>query len=118
MNWYARPKPAPRGQYPGEQEGQIRVQTWEPIDTARTEAEVMKLLLNAESLDINPDYQPKKGTPTVHSELGELYLSLEGAVDTAAEKARLKKELEKTEAPKSPRSRNSSRIPLLLRKPR
>jgi valyl-tRNA synthetase len=29
--------------------------------------------------------------------LGELYLSLEGAVDTAAEKARLKKELEKTE---------------------
>jgi valyl-tRNA synthetase len=61
------------------------------------EAEVIKLLLNAESLDINPDFEPPKGTPTVHSEMGELYLSLEGAVDTAAEKARLKKELEKTE---------------------
>jgi valyl-tRNA synthetase len=61
------------------------------------EAEVIKLLLNAESLDINPDFNPPKGTPTVHSEMGELYLSLEGAVDTKAEKARLKKELEKTE---------------------
>jgi valyl-tRNA synthetase len=61
------------------------------------EADVIKLLLNAESLDINPDYNPPKGTPTVHSEMGELYLSLEGAVDTAAEKARLKKELEKIE---------------------
>jgi valyl-tRNA synthetase len=61
------------------------------------EAEVIKLLLNAESLDINPDYQSPKGTPTVRSELGELYLVMEGAVDTVAEKARLKKELEKTE---------------------
>ena len=49
------------------------------------------------TLDINPDFVPPKGTPTVHSEMGELYLSLEGAVDTEAEKARLKKELEKTE---------------------
>src|SRR6266850_4941400 len=61
------------------------------------EAEVIKLLLNAEALDVNPDFEPPKGTPTVHSEMGELYLSLEGAVDTEAEKARLKKELEKTE---------------------
>jgi valyl-tRNA synthetase len=61
------------------------------------EAEVIKLLLNAESLDINPDHNPPKGTPTVHSELGDLYLVLEGAVDTVTEKARLKKELEKTE---------------------
>jgi valyl-tRNA synthetase len=61
------------------------------------EAEVIKLLLNAETLENNPDYAPPKGTPTVHSELGDLYLSLEGAVDTAAEKARLKKEIEKVE---------------------
>jgi len=61
------------------------------------EAEVIKLLLNAESLDINPDYESPKGTPTVHSELGDLYLVLEGAIDTDAEKARLKKELEKVE---------------------
>jgi valyl-tRNA synthetase len=62
------------------------------------EAEVIKLLLNAETLDINPDFEPPKGTPAVGSELGDLFLSLEGAVDTAAEKARLQKELEKTES--------------------
>jgi valyl-tRNA synthetase len=62
------------------------------------EAEVIKLLLNAETLDINPDFEPPKGTPAVRSELGDLFLSLEGAVDTAAEKARLQKELEKTES--------------------
>jgi valyl-tRNA synthetase len=61
------------------------------------EAEVIKLLLNAETLEINPDYQPPKGTPTFHSDLGDLYLVLEGVVDTEAEKARLEKELEKTE---------------------
>ena len=44
---------------------------------------------------LDPAYQPKKGTPTVHSELGELYLPLEGLIDTAAEKVRLTKELEK-----------------------
>jgi len=59
------------------------------------DVEVLKLLLNAESLEMNPNYQPKKGTPTVHSEMGELYLPLEGLVDLAAEKARLTKELEK-----------------------
>ena len=60
--------------------------------------EVLKLLLNAETLDVQPDYQPKKGTPVVHSKMGELYLPLEGLVDFAAEKARLKKELEKVDA--------------------
>ncbi len=59
--------------------------------------EVIKLLLHAEGLQIAPDYQPGKATPTVHSELGELYLPLEGVIDVAVEKARLKKELEKTQ---------------------
>jgi valyl-tRNA synthetase len=62
------------------------------------DAEVLKLLLNAEALEINPQYEPKKGTPVIHSELGELYLPMEGLVDVEAEKARLKKELEKFEA--------------------
>ena len=35
---------------------------------------------------------------TVHSELGDLFLPLEGLIDKAAETARLKKELEKIEA--------------------
>lgn len=61
------------------------------------DAEVLKLLLNAEAVEINPGYFPPKGTPSVHSELGDLFLPLEGLVDVAAEKARLTKELEKIE---------------------
>jgi valyl-tRNA synthetase len=60
--------------------------------------EVLRLLLNAEALQLNPDYQPKKATPTVRAKLGDLYLPLEGLVDTAAEIARLTKEKEKHES--------------------
>jgi valyl-tRNA synthetase len=59
------------------------------------DAEVLKVLLNADPFEINPDYQPGKGTPVAHSELGELYLPLEGLIDVAAEITRLKKEVEK-----------------------
>ena len=59
------------------------------------DAEVIKLLLNAESLEVNRDFQPSKGTPTVASPLGELFLPLEGLIDVAAEKVRLAKEVEK-----------------------
>jgi valyl-tRNA synthetase len=62
------------------------------------DVEVLRLLLNAERLELDPDFQPTKGTPTVRSELGDLYLPLEGLIDGAAEKARLQKELEKTES--------------------
>jgi valyl-tRNA synthetase len=61
--------------------------------------EVLKLLLNAEALEIATAYQASKGTPVVHSELGELYLPLGGGVlDIAAEKLRLKKEFDKADA--------------------
>ena len=59
------------------------------------DAEVIKLLLNAETLEVNPDYQPPKGTPSVQSKMGELFLPLEGHIDPAAEKIRLTKEIEK-----------------------
>jgi valyl-tRNA synthetase len=62
------------------------------------DAEVIKLLLNAESLEINANFQPGKGTLTVKTELGELYLPLEGLIDVAAEKVRLTKEKEKIES--------------------
>jgi len=61
------------------------------------DADVLKLLLHAEALELNPAYQPRKGAPAVHSELGELYLPLEDQVDPGAEQARLAKELEKSE---------------------
>jgi valyl-tRNA synthetase len=62
------------------------------------DAEVLRLLLNAETFELNENYQPPKGTPTVQTPLGELCLPLEGVLDVAAEKLRLKKELDKIEA--------------------
>jgi valyl-tRNA synthetase len=59
---------------------------------------VIKLLLNAEAVEIKRDYQPRKGTPTAHLELGELFLPLEGVIDVQAEKLRLAKELAKAQA--------------------
>ncbi|HET6410266.1 MAG TPA: class I tRNA ligase family protein, partial [Chthoniobacteraceae bacterium] len=60
------------------------------------EAAVLKLLLNAESVEFNVDV--KKGTPSVGTQLGDLFLPLDGLIDVAAEKARLNKELEKIDA--------------------
>ena len=61
------------------------------------DVEVLKLLLNAEAVETNPHYEPPKGTPSVHSEMGDLFLPMEGLRDVEAEKARLTKELEKYE---------------------
>jgi valyl-tRNA synthetase len=58
-------------------------------------------LLNAEVVDVDENYQSAKGTLTARTELGELYLPLEGLrtpEELAAEKARVAKELEKIEA--------------------
>jgi len=59
--------------------------------------EVVRLLLNAESLEINPGFQASKGTPSVNTPLGELFLPLEGHIDRAAEIARLTAEKQKIE---------------------
>jgi valyl-tRNA synthetase len=59
------------------------------------EAEVMRVLLNAEDFSIQSGYVPPIGTPAVHSPLGDLYMPLAGLIDIEAEKARLQKELEK-----------------------
>ncbi len=62
------------------------------------DVEVLRLLLNAESVEVKADYQPSKNVMTVRTESGDLFLPLEGLIDVEAEKARLKKELEKIEA--------------------
>ncbi len=62
---------------------------------APNDVPVLKLLLNAEAVEVAPDYQPKQGTPAVHAPFGDLFLPLEGLIDVAAEKGRLTKELEK-----------------------
>ena len=59
------------------------------------DAEVIRLLLNAESLEVLAHYAAPKGTPSVKSPLGELFLPLEGHIDRDAEITRLTKEIEK-----------------------
>ena len=56
------------------------------------------MLLNAETVEVSPNFQPTKNVLAVRADLGELFLPLEGLVDVEAEKARLAKELEKIEA--------------------
>ena len=61
--------------------------------------EVLKILLNAETLELAPaDYQPRKGTPALRGQIGELFMPLDGLIDVAAEKARIQKEIEKHDA--------------------
>ena len=57
----------------------------------------MRILLNADPLDIDSEYEVPQGTPNVHSDLGDLYLPLEGLVDFEVEVVRLTKEVEKIE---------------------
>ncbi|HEY9510283.1 MAG TPA: valine--tRNA ligase, partial [Verrucomicrobiae bacterium] len=67
-------------------------------DLPPNEIEVIRLLLNAETVELNANFQSPKGTPAVKTNLGELFLPLEGHIDPAAEQARLKKEQEKIES--------------------
>ena len=65
------------------------------------DSEVIKILLNAEAFEINADYAAKKGTPTAHTPMGELFLPLEGHIDPVAEIARLTKKVEEYTAEKT-----------------
>jgi valyl-tRNA synthetase len=60
---------------------------------------VVRQLAGVETVDFIPDYQPASGEPVVHPPFGgKLFMPLAGLIDTAAEKARLARELEKIEA--------------------
>jgi valyl-tRNA synthetase len=68
----------------------------QPSDTLSDyELDTLRILLNAETVDVESGYQAPKGTPAVPSKLGTLFLPLEGLIDVEAEKVRLTKELEK-----------------------
>jgi valyl-tRNA synthetase len=62
------------------------------------EIEVIRILLNAEPLDIAPDFSPTRGTPSALTPLGTIYLPLDGLIDVEAERARVGKEVAKVEA--------------------
>ena len=67
-------------------------------DWASAELATFGRLINAEEVAIQPLYEPASGVPRVLTEMGELYMPLDGLVDIEAEKARLKKEIAKTRA--------------------
>ena len=65
-------------------------------ELAAAEIEVLKLLLNAEAVEVVANaWTPDKGTPSAGNALGELYLPTTGLIDFAAERVRLTKEIEK-----------------------
>ncbi len=61
------------------------------------EAVVLRILLNAEPLDVLESYEAPRGTPVALTDLGELFLPLAGLVDVDAERERLQKETAKVE---------------------
>ena len=68
-------------------------------ELAAAEVEVLRLLLNAESVEVVAGtWTPAKGTPSASNALGELFLPLAGLIDFAAERSRLAKELEKAQS--------------------
>lgn len=55
-------------------------------------------MINAEDVALNPDYEAPRGTPSARTPLGDLFMPLAGLVDLDAERARLQKEIAKTDA--------------------
>lgn len=66
-------------------------------DWLENEASILALLVGAESVVRDSDYLPEQGTPASLTDIGEVFMPLEGFVDKDAEKARLTKEIEKIE---------------------
>ncbi|MEQ1749630.1 MAG: valine--tRNA ligase, partial [Prosthecobacter sp.] len=62
------------------------------------EIEVLRILLNAEPLDVDAAYVPTKGTPSAITPLGTIFLPLDGIIDVEAERVRVGKELAKVES--------------------
>ncbi len=63
----------------------------------RADIASVSALLNAERIDINRNFVPKGAMPSGISQLGTVYMSIEGLVDVEAEVTRLRKQLETIE---------------------
>jgi len=66
-------------------------------DLLRADLASVSGLLGAESIEVNRDYTPAGAMPSGISQLGAVYMSIEGLVDVEAEVAKLKKQLETVE---------------------
>lgn len=67
-------------------------------DWVGEETGTLTLLLSAQAIEIDPDYQPVKGVPATVTPLGKLYMPLEGLIDVEEETKRLQKEISKVTA--------------------
>lgn len=61
------------------------------------EVKVLALLVGAEEIALDSNYEAPKGTPAAVTGVGEVYMPLEGLIDIEAERARLSKEISTTE---------------------
>lgn len=66
-------------------------------DWVAAEISVLRILIGAAEIKIEPAYVPPTGTPVALTDVGEIYLPLEGLVDVAAERVRLEREQAKIE---------------------
>ena len=73
----------------------IKPNTAEAAELLATDTESVKLLLRAESLLVDTDLVPEKAMPSGLSQLGTIYMPLDGLVDIESERTRLAGQLEK-----------------------
>lgn len=71
----------------------IRPTKKEVGDLLRADEQSVSALLGAESIEIDRDYVPEGAMPSGLSQLGTVYMSIEGLVDVEAEVQKLKKQL-------------------------
>lgn len=64
-------------------------------DIQEHDCKVLQILLYADPLEVNPDYQAPKGVPSIACPAGQLFLPLGGLIDFEIEKARILRELDK-----------------------
>lgn len=65
------------------------------VDWVGAQTETLALLVGAAGIDVDPEYQPEKGVPAAATDIGEVYMPLDGLIDVAEEKKRLEKEIAK-----------------------
>ncbi len=73
----------------------------ELVEDAFTLANTVRALtrmINAEDLALKPDHEAPRGTPSARTPLGDLFMPLDGLIDLDAERARLQKEIARTDA--------------------
>lgn len=69
----------------------------DPADSGIEDYSVFQILAGAKSVEVEPGFEAEKGVPTALTDIGKIYLPLEGLIDVDAEKQRLGKELKKAD---------------------